>query len=379
LALSTGSKTWAVANPKAFAVGQDVRVVNTASIYMDGQITAVTSTSITVTVAAASGSGTYASWTFTVYPRVLAKFFPTSAAPMPTAKSEHAAASLPDGRVLVCGGNYLNSSLGDYDTTAEAHIHNPVTNTWAAVASMPASKQSAAAASLSDGRVLVCGGQDINGQATSEAHIYSPTANTWTAVASMPVANAAHKAASLPDGRVLICGGLNASGSMSAAYIYNPTANTWTAVASMPTSRYHHAAAALADGRVLVCGGRSVVVPNPAVRLASAHVYNPATDTWAAVASLPKVTVNHAAASLPDGRALVCGGFTGSSAQQSVEAYVYTPAADAWTPIASTPNQSINRHAAVGLPDGRVFVCGGLTPNEADGFTSAAFAYNPTL
>jgi hypothetical protein len=190
---------------------------------------------------------------------------PVQTGPMPTAKYLHAAAPLSDGRVLVCGGYNGTTRV------SEAHIYNPTTNTWTAVASMPTAKHQHAAATLSDGRVLVCGGYSSGG-ILSEAHIYNPTTNTWTAVASMPTAKYQHAAATLSDGRVLVCGGTSSSSS-SEAHIYNPTTNTWTAVASMPTAKYGHAAAPLSDGRVLVCGGVN------GTYLSEAHIYNPTSFT----------------------------------------------------------------------------------------------------
>lgn len=59
-----GSKAFTVADKKAFAVGQRVRVINTASIWMEGEITAATATVITVNVDSYLGTGTLAVWAF---------------------------------------------------------------------------------------------------------------------------------------------------------------------------------------------------------------------------------------------------------------------------------------------------------------------------
>jgi hypothetical protein len=65
--IGTGSKTFTTnlsATATAFAVGQRVRVAYTGitSNYMEGSITAFTTTSLTVNVDAIGGSGTFASW-----------------------------------------------------------------------------------------------------------------------------------------------------------------------------------------------------------------------------------------------------------------------------------------------------------------------------
>lgn len=65
LTISTGSKVLTVntnATDTAFIVGNRVRLVNSAVNYMDGVITAYSSTSMTVLVDGIAGSGTYTSW-----------------------------------------------------------------------------------------------------------------------------------------------------------------------------------------------------------------------------------------------------------------------------------------------------------------------------
>lgn len=65
--ISTGSKTFTVANTGAFAVGNRVRVINTGSAtnFVEGAVTSVVAnTSITVSVDRIGGSGTITSWTF---------------------------------------------------------------------------------------------------------------------------------------------------------------------------------------------------------------------------------------------------------------------------------------------------------------------------
>lgn len=65
---SSGSVTFTlgyVATPRSFTVGQTIRaadVNNVDTVYIQGVITAVTSTSVSMTISSSSGSGTYAAW-----------------------------------------------------------------------------------------------------------------------------------------------------------------------------------------------------------------------------------------------------------------------------------------------------------------------------
>jgi len=67
VAIGTGSKSFTTnlaSTASAFIVGQRVRVINSTTNYMEGNITAFSSTTLTVNVDLTSGSGTLASWTF---------------------------------------------------------------------------------------------------------------------------------------------------------------------------------------------------------------------------------------------------------------------------------------------------------------------------
>jgi len=66
------------------------------------------------------------------------------------------AASLPDGRVLVAGGQeaYQNVSLG----STSAELYDPTTNSWSLQSPMPEARAGGAAVVLADGSVLIIGG-----------------------------------------------------------------------------------------------------------------------------------------------------------------------------------------------------------------------------
>src|SRR5450432_3665256 len=80
--------------------------------------------------------------------------------------------------------------------------------------------------------------------------------------------------------------------------------------APLATARYYHTASLLASGKVLVLGG---VLYNSggSHELASAELYDPASDSWSAAASMSIIRARHTVTLLPSGKFLVAGGTTG--------------------------------------------------------------------
>jgi hypothetical protein len=75
-------------------------------------------------------------------------------------------------------------------------------------------------------------------------------------------------AALLPSGKVLVAGGYNNGSPLATAEVYDPASGTWSATASMASPRYDHTATPLPNGKVLVAGGQ-----NNSGSLAAAEVY----------------------------------------------------------------------------------------------------------
>jgi hypothetical protein len=81
-----------------------------------------------------------------------------------------------------------------------------------------------AATLLSDGTVLVAGGQDPSGNLAS-AELYDPISRTWTATAGMINARFGYTATQLLNGQVLVAGGVDTS-DPPAAELYTPGSGT---------------------------------------------------------------------------------------------------------------------------------------------------------
>jgi hypothetical protein len=240
---------------------------------------------------------------------------------MGTARRGAVAAPLPDGRVLVAGGDYYDG--GDH-YLASAEVFNPATNAFSPVGDMGIARVRAVAAPLPDGRVLVAGGNDGTTRLSS-AEVFNPATNAFTPVNDMATDRARAAAAPLPDGRVLIAGGTSGA-PLSSAAVFDPATNSFSSagLGAMGTARQAPAAAPLPDGRVLVSGG--VYVEGPGGYLSSAEVFDPATSSFssAGLGAMGTARTGAAAAPLPDGRVLVAGGFDGSTRFSSAEIFAAT-------------------------------------------------------
>ena len=195
-------------------------------------------------------------------------------------------------------------------------------------------------------------------------------AASWSPASSMTTARVAHTATRLANGKVLVAGGgAGLFASLASAELYDPASNTWSSAGSMSIARSGHTATLLAGGKILVTGGAS---GRPAT--ASAELYDPASNTWSSAGSLSTARYRHTATLLQDGSVLVAGGnggFFGSGPTASAE--LYDPASNTWSSgqAMSTARDGLT---ASPLADGTVLVAGGYTPT---GPATSAELYDP--
>src|SRR5205814_845019 len=86
--------------------------------------------------------------------------------------------------------------------------------------------------------------------------------------------------------------------------LYDPASGTWTATASLNTARVFHRATLLQDGMVLVAGGDD----SSFNILASAELYDPGSGIWTVTGSLNTARALHTATLLQNRMVLVAGG-----------------------------------------------------------------------
>jgi N-acetylneuraminic acid mutarotase len=239
----------------------------------------------------------------------------TAAERMHKGRGGHTATLLPDGRVLVAGGGAEETAFEGGPRSASAEVFDPQSGQWTTIASMSEARMGFTATLLPDGRVLVAGGD--GGFAAAE--LFDPSTGKWTATGSMVEGRFGHTATLLADGTVLVTGGCACSdpGALESAELFDPATETWAATGSMRTARIFHTATLLADGGVLVVNdGLSNDGPG------SAEVYDPQRGRWVATANPTRSRFGYTATRLSDGNVLVAGDY---HPDRQATAQVYDP------------------------------------------------------
>jgi hypothetical protein len=174
--------------------------------------------------------------------------FTRTAGSMSQSRTGHTATRLADGRVLLAGG--FSGSVFGGGLTDTAEIFDPATGSFTPTAPKTTPRYRHAAALLPDGRVLVTGGW--NGRATlATAELYDPVRGVWTPVAPMAGRRVGHTITRLPDSTLLVAGGRFAA----VAERFDPVTGRFLPTGLLAEPRQSHTATLLPAGRVLIVGG----------------------------------------------------------------------------------------------------------------------------
>lgn len=201
---------------------------------------------------------------------------------------------------------------------------------------------------------------------------------------NMTVPRFIHRTAKLKDGRVLLTGGQiqNAPAAVitNSVDAFNPADNSVSPVGPMTIRRWSHTATTLADGRVLVTGGRTGSTAANGIVLATAEIYDPVTNEWTETAGPMSVARrSHTATLLPGGKVLIAGGGNGVStttSQPIQSAELFDPATGLFTVVGNMLDRR-SAHSAILLDDGTVLITGGSNGTGTLFPTTSAEIYNP--
>jgi DNA-binding CsgD family transcriptional regulator len=299
---------------------------------------------------------------------------------MPDGRCSHSATLLDDGRILVAGGYFERPE--DYrdplPVTAAASIYDPETDGWTEVDPMSTARRNHRATLLDNGRVLVVGGLTTEGDPIATAEIFNPAQGGWSSTGSMSDPRPGMVFAELADGRVLVAGGQGGqrgTTALATAEVYDPASGTWDPVDDMRDARADASAMLLGNGKVLVFGG---IIGNGLEEddvTASAELFDASTEEWSATGSRSVASYHALAARLDNGDVLAVGGATlvGTSSELApVERYDVS--GGRWV-FDGNPGQPRTGAFLVGLDDGTVLLGGGSRPSPDDFILASAERY----
>lgn len=291
---------------------------------------------------------------------------------MATGRAEGAATVLSNGKVLVAGGEQDNNNSRSLIPFSE--LYDPSTQTWSQSGNLNVPRDFFPKNSLillMNGNALLPGGSDFDDTAYSTAELYDSTTGTWSYTGDLNEARRMHTTVLLNDGRVLVAGGVDGpqGNNIASAELYNPSTGTWSYTGSLNIARQEGVGILLPNGKVLITGGDAGSCSCPTN---SVELYDPLTGMWSNAASMPySSSLAHSLTLLQNGKVLLAGGRNLNGFLAT--AAIYDPTTDTWISV-SPMLESRGVHTAALLQDGRVIVIGGA---NSSGTLSTTEIYDP--
>lgn len=291
--------------------------------------------------------------------------------------------ALLDGTTLLTGGVTqlpVPQVPTPQDATAGAVLYDPVGDDFLSLPPMSLPRFLHAAARLPDGRVVVVGGTASANLAApmplASSEVFDPITRTWSPGPSLPAPWFWGALSTLPNGDLLLHGGLEltAFGLLPATtcrrlVMTSPGVLTWQPAAPMGNPRLAHERGTLllADGRLLVAGGcaAGLYAGQPAlVATAAVETYDTGTDTWTPHTAAPITFFSGTLDQMPNGTVVATGGMSGLlstapvAVQPLAQVMVWDPIADGWQSLFGMQQPRMMHGAVVGQ-DGALTLIGG--------------------
>ena len=223
------------------------------------------------------------------------------------------------------------------------------------------------------GKIYVLGGFGA-GKARGAVFEYDPAGDRWTK--KKPMARPVHHQAMLEyQGKIYLFGGFvfPTTGAgwepVDNAWEYDPAADTWKALAPMPSKR-GSAVVAEVGGKMYLIGGATTVQGSkepaingngPANVVTTNDVYDPATNTWQSRAPMA-LGRNHAFAGAVNGKIYVIGGRVAHAfvtvSSNTDIVEEYDPATNTWAGL-KAKMPTARSGGGWGTYNGRIYVAGG--------------------
>uniref|UniRef100_UPI00037342F0 malectin domain-containing carbohydrate-binding protein n=1 Tax=Arthrobacter sp. TB 23 TaxID=494419 RepID=UPI00037342F0 len=166
--------------------------------------------------------------------------------------------------------HYISGNPADRVTNVGDHfVYNMSTGAWATAAPLPNPKDHMSSALIA-GKIYILGGEhghDVHHVQQKDAHVYDPGTDKWTKLADLPTAKSHLEAATfVSDGRIVMAGGqvddFQPTGQVTA---YNPTQNSWSLLSPLPVPLQGAIVQRVGNQFVIALGGEQTYQPRKKV------------------------------------------------------------------------------------------------------------------
>ena len=286
--------------------------------------------------------------------------------------------TLPDGRILVAGGNAsypgLNGEVA-FKGAKFSHIFDPATDSFTRIGDMTDAHWYPTLTKIENGDVWAAGGIDANANGTVITEMYSGSQQRWLGAGEVPQTytywGGYPHMYLLGDGRLFYAGahtfGANRPGSGASLYDWRTGQIGDVPGLRSPGTRDQAGSVLLPPAQnqtVLIAGGGDTehnAQGTDQVDLVNLNAAQPSYVPGPTLPGGPRGYVN--LVTLPDRTVLATGGATGNRGPAVLSSSVYAPTTNSWRAVTADPVGRGYHSSALLLPDGRVAVFGG---NPAD-------------
>jgi N-acetylneuraminic acid mutarotase len=231
----------------------------------------------------------------------------TQKSPMPR-PAHHAAVAAVNGKIYAFGGFVAPANTAipvgaAWEPIADAWEFNPATDSWKPLAPLPGKRGAAVAAEVG-GKIYVIGGATTMegskepfftafgpARVLGTNEVYDPATNTWESRNPMSVPRN-HAFSGAVNGKIYVIGGRTGHGFILSATNtdvveeYDPASNMWSIPKErMPTARSGGASGT--DGRRIYVAGGEVTTTELVAAFRAVEAYDPATNSWMTLPSMP--------------------------------------------------------------------------------------------
>ncbi|MEH2002030.1 MAG: galactose oxidase-like domain-containing protein [Nostoc sp.] len=271
----------------------------------------------------------------------------------------------PDGMLMVAGGTLR---YDPFYGSPSVVMFDPITEKWVKKPSMNNGRWYPTLLTLGSGRIFALSGLDKDGNLNKQPEIYSPRfANGWNAFPRTSGFPSYANLFLLSSGNIFYSGAqmsssgvtpriLTLSGTFTQSItekvvpgLQNPAFGDQATSVLLPPAQ---------DQRVMIIGGGNGNTATDRVNIVNLKATNP---TYVGARFLKSPRMHVSAVLLPDRTVFVCNGskMNEDTTKSMLPAEIYNPATNTWTAVAKQNIPRVYHSVALLLPDGRVATAGG--------------------